>query len=612
MPEGLLGGILNEEEESGLSTKAGTEAFAAAIATDIASQNPQLAAETAAFLRKQTELVEAQRKSVEAEHKYFEREWRPRLFGMRLRAAFQVFFALVATVIGLGGAMMIRDAVTSRRVIVDPFHAPPPLAARGIDGVVVASGLLDELSRLQDATRSSVQKLDQSNGWSSQVTLEVPETGISVGEISRLLKERYGHDVHIEGDLVETASGGLALTVRGNSVAARTFDGSVTELDKLTTRAAEYVYSKSQPARWASYLLNVGRNDEAIAFCRTAFGGVRSEDRPYLLNAWANGIQNTGGSVEESLNLYRAALKLKPDYWVGHNNVMNALWLLGQEEAAWQAGEAMRDIAGGRPGRAPDLMYQNWDTLTWNLGPWMQSVLADADANGGAGTGVSTAGLGIADFLARMHDPEGSELALKTTKEDPNDPTIGAMTHFVRGRLAYEAGRVSAAASEMEAFAAAYANPVVASNYPGFDCWIAPVEEAAGHPEKADALLNSAGTYVDCYRFRADILDGRGNWPAAQKAYAEAVALAPDLPAGYYSWGVALATHGDLAGAAAKLQLANQKGPHWADPLKAWGDVLVKQGHTKEAFIKYDDALKYAPNWKQLKEAREAVAKLKT
>ena len=39
----------------------------------------------------------------------------------------------------------------------------------------------------------------------------------------------------------------------------------------------------------------------------------------------------------------------------------------------------------------------------------------------------------------------------------------------------------------------------------------------------------------------------------------------------------------DLDGAAAKFQQANQKGPHWADPLKAWGDVLVKQGNTKDA-----------------------------
>jgi tetratricopeptide (TPR) repeat protein len=139
--------------------------------------------------------------------------------------------------------------------------------------------------------------------------------------------------------------------------------------------------------------------------------------------------------------------------------------------------------------------------------------------------------------------------------------------------------------------------------------WIVPAEEAAGYPARADALLKATGTIVDCYRFRADILDGRGDWAGAQKAYAETVALAPDLPAAYYSWGVALATHGDLAGAAAKLRDANQRGPHWADPLKAWGDVLAKQGNVKEALAKYDAALKYAPNWKQLKEARDALPK---
>jgi hypothetical protein len=52
------------------------------------------------------------------------------------------------------------------------------------------------------------------------------------------------------------------------------------------------------------------------------------------------------------------------------------------------------------------------------------------------------------------------------------------------------------------------------------------------------------------------------------------------------------------------LKDANQKGPHWADPLKAWGDVLLKQGKTKAALVKYDEALKYAPNWNPLKEAR--------
>jgi tetratricopeptide (TPR) repeat protein len=173
----------------------------------------------------------------------------------------------------------------------------------------------------------------------------------------------------------------------------------------------------------------------------------------------------------------------------------------------------------------------------------------------------------------------------------------------------------SRSATELEGLTVEAAEYVYSKSQParpGYHCWIARAEEAAGRPDKADAVLKTAGTFVDCYRFRADILGGRGDWPGAQKAYADAVALAPDLPSAYYSWGVALAQHGDLDDAAATLKDANQKGPHWADPLKAWGDVLVKQGHTKEALAKYDAALKYAPNWKQLKEAREALAKQKS
>ena len=353
------------------------------------------------------------------------------------------------------------------------------------------------------------------------------------------------------------------------------------------------------------------RNNEAIAFSSTAIASADPAERSGLFNAWAIAIQNTGGSTREALALYRAAVKLQPDSWVARSNIQNSLMMLGDEEGAWRAGEETRTAAGGRPGRAPETDYVNWDTLTWNLPAWLNATVANAEANAGVGTGAGSAGPTIADIQARLHDPEAADLALKTTQEDPHDVSIAAMTHFVRGRLAAEAGDVAGAVTEMEAYGKAYADPVVSSNTPGYNCWIALAEEAAGRPDKADTVLKTGGTFVDCYRFHADILDGRGDWMGAQKAYAGAVALAPDLPAAYYSWGVALARHGDLAGAIGKLKDANKRGQHWADPLKAWGDVLVQQGKIKDALGKYDEALKYAPNWKQLKDAREALAKQK-
>src|SRR6202140_3663060 len=281
MAEGLLGGVLGgEEDEQATSTKAAPEACAAAVAANLANHSPEVAAETVVFLRKQTELLEAQRRTVEAEHEYFEVEWGPRLLALRLRTGFQVFIALVATVIGVGVAIMIHDAVTSRRVVIDPFHAPPALAARGLDGTVVANGLLDDLSRLQDATRSSSAARNLSSAWANNIKLDVPETGVSIGEISRLLRERFGHDVHVEGDLVETSTGGLALTVRGNGVPPYSLSGSATELEKLTVEAAEYVYSKAQPGGGAPFSGGRGAFRQNICFLPPGDRGPRRLEPP--------------------------------------------------------------------------------------------------------------------------------------------------------------------------------------------------------------------------------------------------------------------------------------------------------------------------------------------
>ena len=43
-----------------------------------------------------------------------------------------------------------------------------------------------------------------------------------------------------------------------------------------------------------------------------------------------------------------------------------------------------------------------------------------------------------------------------------------------------------------------------------------------------------------------------------------------------------------------------------ADSIKYCRDELAKQRHCKEALIKYNDVLQYAPIWAALKEADEA------
>ena len=613
---GLFGGDEDGRDEEAGEARVSAEAFAAAVAAEQAKHHGGVARATELLLDEQRLLLKGQReelaeqRSLRLSHlKNQSREGKLRRFGQRIRNGMQVLTALVFIVVGAGLGVMVYDAFAARSVVVEPFDTPPALLARGLSGKVVAGGLLDELTRLQTATRGNIAKRHLSNAWTGDIKVEVPETGLSLGDVDRMLKARFGHDLHIEGDLVQTDTGGLALTVRGDGVLPKVFTGAAGDLDRLTREAAEYIYGQSQPALFVAYLGNAGRYAESVAFAKAAYATTSAEDRPYLLNEWADSLGNLGAPPQQALPLYREALKQKPDYWTAYNNVMNVQWLLADEEGAWRSGETMRQAAGGRPGRAGEIYYQNWDILTWNLQAWRAAELADAATSQGIGSNVTAGGPALADVDVRLHDYADAEFQLQTAQGDPTDPTIAAIAHFIHGRIATEAGDGVRASAEMEAFAAAYANPVVSSNYPGYLCWVAPAEALAGQAEKADAVLKAGSHYVDCARFRGDILGQRGDWAGAQKAYAEAVALAPDLPAGYYSWGVALARHGDLADAIARLSAANQRGPHWADPLKAWGDVLARQGRWKEALAKYDAALKFAPAWAQLRQARDAAAR---
>ena len=196
--------------------------------------------------------------------------------GLRLRVGFQLFLALLATAIGIGLVVMVRDAVTSRSVVIESFDTPPALAASGVSGRVVAAGLLDVLTGIQAASRTGAERRSLSNAWTSEIAIEVPETGVSIGQIERMLKSRFGHDLHIDGDLVQTEKGGLALTVRGSGILPKTFTDEARNLDKLLTEAGEYVYGQSQPGLWAAYLSNNDRNDEAIPGVALAKHGDRS------------------------------------------------------------------------------------------------------------------------------------------------------------------------------------------------------------------------------------------------------------------------------------------------------------------------------------------------
>jgi len=224
MAEGLVGGILGEEDEKpeveAPEALAGAEAFAAAVAAIASRQDPQVARDTSTFLRDQSELLKLQKQHLEDEHalrlahlRNQVREENIRRLGMRLRVGFQIFLVLVATVVGLGALILIRDAIEDHGLVVEAFSVPPDLARDGLTGEVVATRFLDKLQAMQTATTSERPADSYQYNWGSDIKVEIPETGLSLREFSKLLRDRFGHANHITGEVIRTPTG-IAVTAR--------------------------------------------------------------------------------------------------------------------------------------------------------------------------------------------------------------------------------------------------------------------------------------------------------------------------------------------------------------------------------------------------------------
>ncbi len=123
--------------------------------------------------------------------------------------------------------------------------------------------MLDRLTVMQDATYSTRPPQSYENNWGDNAKVEIPETGISISELQRFLKNWLGHDTHITGEVWRTQTG-IAVTARESAQAGATFTGPESDLDGLMQKAAEQVYSVTQPFRYANFLdRNLGAADIA-------------------------------------------------------------------------------------------------------------------------------------------------------------------------------------------------------------------------------------------------------------------------------------------------------------------------------------------------------------
>ncbi len=521
--------------------------------------------------------------------------------GERMGVALKVLGGLVGLVAAVLLGSMVYNAARSKAVVVQALETPPALVEQGLTGRVVAGKLQDGLARIQATTRNAAKGQAIANAWTGDIAVEVADTGISIGEIDRLLRERLGHNTYVGGDLVLTTDGRLALTVRGGPILARTFVGPPDAVDDLTRQAAEYIYGEAEPYLFSTYLNQNDRPQEVLPFTRRALTLVDPEQRALLANATALAYSALG-DMETAIQWYRLAIQYRPTYWLARGNLVGALMEPGTEEQAYRDGQkaiqADRAARSTEKGATSD--FANAFLLEQNWNGYIDGVMEDAAQTKGLGTASQiTANPTIAEGEAHRHD--WTAAARYMTLSDPTDPLVRPTGLLIDGYRAIEQGRVLQAIPILEQFDVAWrSDSDLAFTYYDVPCWLALAYDLTGQPAKARAIYDRMGALVLCYSLQADGVEATGDRAAADMAYRRAITLAPSMPFAYQRRALALMRRGELKMAAGRFRDAHERGPYWADPLKGWGDALAAQGLWERAVEKYELAEPLAPNWREL------------
>lgn len=515
---------------------------------------------------------------------------------------------IVGVLFGLSIAGLVISASRAHSVVVQAFDAPPRLAERGLSGTVIASGFQDALATIQGAVRTTAQRRAINNAWTGDIAVQVPQTGVSVGELDRLLRQKIGNETYIGGSVIQNADRSLSLTVRGSGIPPKTFTAAEAHLSGAIADAAEYIYGYSEPRLFAIYLFQKKRYREGEAFVSAAFARESDANRPELLVYW--GMMLSGEQkYAAAANKTRLGVDQDPNLWRGWNSLLSSTRRNAGDEAGWQVGMQLLEAARRAPAnnQPTALGLYNFQSLSQDWTGQIEKLQQDAKLTGGGGSfGILSASL-LANSEVGRH---GWRQALRyLDMADINDETILPQRLFTFGVYFLEHGRPDRAVPFLERLHRMWLGSA-AFQYQ-FDyspCYLGLAYGLSGNAAKAAPMWAVLRRNATCDAFQIETLEAQGDRAGADAAFASAIRSAPSLPILYQKWGAIQFHRGDLKRASAMFDNAQHQAPHWADPLKGQGDIRAARGDWAGALRKYEAAARYAPDWDFLRQAT-AVAR---
>jgi tetratricopeptide (TPR) repeat protein len=608
-----IGAAFSAEEGDVENRPEGTVAdVGVALALDAAHHDPALSAAASQYLNRQRVLVDLQIKHFDEEHTLAIAATRRKALIDRTRIGLQLLVATVITGVIVGFGLMIWDAAHDRGIVIDTFSVPEDMAQHGITGEVLARQILDRLSEINRSSSPVRTANSYANNIGNGIKLEIPETGMSIGELSRVLHEKLGHTTHIGGEVTRSGDT-VTVHVRLSDGYALETTGPEANFAALVQEAATQIYARTEPYRYGYWLYRSYNFAAASAiFRQLVINGPRIE------RIWAlHGLALAADSNRDGIRFDQEALQIDPNFIMSQLTLADQYQYMGYDELVLKQTETV--LATRASGEDAGV------SRSGEFGVRAEAKLLHDDELGdyrGAITEATTLiekysdqRNKVIDWLSetrdviRIHDIDAAAgaLAVLPAAQDALSKVHAAILNSL---YAAERGDWAAVITDLEGARAPLAsldgrtlglegvqlNELLAESY-----------ARVGRNAEADAALAQVAPDVyDGWRIRGRVATLRHDYVAGEKAFAEAVRQAPSIPRAYLDWGDMLAAKGDLAGAIVTYTEANRLGPLWADPLKAWGDVLARQGHPQEALKKYRRALEYAPHWAALKALVEA------
>jgi len=594
-----MGAFLEAEEEAAegaASLDAGAGAAAVELALARARGRRGRGGDPLAerFLARQDELAAKQLSHLDEQFRHL----RLKHFSDRLRVAIQLLTIGVGVAVVASLGWMAFDASRADGVVIKPFTVAPDLARRGVTGEVVASQLLDKLTDISDHSQASNGVGSFGAGWGQNISLQIPETGVSLGEVDQFLREKLGHESRLTGEVIQNPDATVTVVARLGARALPLQSGPVSDLPQLIGRTAEALYRREQPQTYEQYLEATGRpieeweavaRDEveshdavrrAVGYGHLGIVASQRGDGDGAVRNWQEADAQHAGLSWPAADLAGSA--------AAHGRFESSVALLRRAETLQDHDPTYTRQAARESRFATEASLA---TLLLDHATLLDRRVADArgDALGRPGSRESLA-LQVAEARAWTHDWTRAEAdANAFVPRRPADVTAKATWLW---RIAFIRHDWPTALVRL--------NVLEQSVRPNL----------ANQARRGEGLVNLGRlteaqgvigpTPLDCQPCvisRALIAEATGRRSEADHWFAEATRIAPCLPNGPLYWGQTLLARGDAAKAGVEFREALRRSPRAEEAIDGLGEALLAQGDAAGAAGRFAEALKLTPRW---------------